>query len=388
MEEKLDSRIPKTFYYILILFLSIKGHINFLQLARFSQRCESGFRYFFEKPFDFFNFNKQLIQLYVKNVDALAFDPSYISKSGTKTHGVGYFWSGVDSKSKWGLELCGLAVIDKTNKTAYHLNAFQTTDLKEQETLINFYTRNILEQSQELLKISKYLVADAYFSKVNVVNPLKDVGFHIISRLRDDAALRYLYKGQQQGRGRPKLYDKKVIFKNLDKDHAKLVSQKDKELIYNLKVNSIALKQTINLVIVYTKNKKGKWIHKNYFSTDLEQDWKDILELYRLRFQIEFLYRDAKQHTGLNDCQARSKNKLHFHWNMSLTAINIAKITHWLPLKKKNPNIDIPFSMSNIKTLYNNKLFLDLFISMFGIRTELNKNKTIIQELTDFGKII
>jgi hypothetical protein len=40
--------------------------------------------------------------------------------------------------------------------------------------------------------------------------------------------------------------------------------------------------------------------------------------MYRLRFQIEFLYRDAKQFTGLNDCQARSPSKLNFH-NMSLT---------------------------------------------------------------------
>ncbi|HLW63165.1 MAG TPA: RHS repeat-associated core domain-containing protein, partial [Flavobacterium sp.] len=41
------------------------------------------------------------------------------------------------------------------------------------------------------------------------------------------------------------------------------------------------------------------------------------------------LYRDGKQHTGLNDSQARCKNKLNFHFNMSLTAINIAKVTHW-----------------------------------------------------------
>ena len=46
----------------------------------------------------------------------------------------------------------------------------------------------------------------------------------------------------------------------------------------------------------------------------------DILENFQNRFQIEFLYRDGKQHTGLNDCQARSENKLHVHFIASLTA--------------------------------------------------------------------
>ncbi len=60
-----------------------------------------------------------------------------------------------------------------------------------------------------------------------------------------------------------------------------------------------------------------------------------ILEYYRTRFQIEFIYRDAKQFTGLNDCQARSEIKLHFHFNASLTAINLAKITHWISIPKQ-----------------------------------------------------
>jgi hypothetical protein len=102
MEMQLDCRVPRSFIFIIILFLSIRGRINFLQLERFSGRCESGFRYLFERGFDFLSFNKSLIQMNVKGKTALAFDPSYISKAGKKTPGVGYFWSGVAGKSKWG----------------------------------------------------------------------------------------------------------------------------------------------------------------------------------------------------------------------------------------------------------------------------------------------
>ena len=41
-------------------------------------------------------------------VKALAIDPSYISKSGRHTPGLGYFWSGVAEKAKWGLEILGV----------------------------------------------------------------------------------------------------------------------------------------------------------------------------------------------------------------------------------------------------------------------------------------
>lgn len=388
MEEKLDARIPKAFYQVLVLFLSIKGKINFLQLARFSGKCEQRFRYFFETGFDFLSFNKALIQRCVKGKTAIAFDPSYISKSGKKTPGVGYFWSGCSGRAKWGLEFCGLAVLDLTRQTAFHLNGFQTVDLKDAETLIEFYSKKLLERKTDLLSISKYIVADAYFSKLTFIKPLTFEGFQIVSRLRDDADLQYLFYGQQkQGRGRKKKYDGKIDFQNLNSERVNLVLDIENEKIYSFIAYSKSLKRSLNIIVIYTKNTKGKWGHKIYFSTDLKQQWKEIVNMYRQRFQIEFLYRDAKQFTGLNDCEARSTNKLNFHWNMSLTAINIAKIAHWIVKKDAKPKEDIPFSMSDVKTMHYNNLLVNRFISMFGINPKLEKNKSIIKRLLNFGKI-
>lgn len=42
---------------VLLLFLSIKGRINFLQLSRFSENCEQYFRINFENKFNFQDFN-------------------------------------------------------------------------------------------------------------------------------------------------------------------------------------------------------------------------------------------------------------------------------------------------------------------------------------------
>ena len=90
------------------LFLSIQGRLNFLQFARFGSRCEQSYRNGFVKGFDFLSFNKELLEEQKSKQLIIAIDPSYISKSGKCTPGVGYFWSGVAGASKWGLELRGL----------------------------------------------------------------------------------------------------------------------------------------------------------------------------------------------------------------------------------------------------------------------------------------
>lgn len=43
---------------------------------------------------------------------------------------------------------------------------------------------------------------------------------------------------------------------------------------------------------------------------------------YKLRFQIKFICRNARQFTRLEDCQARDVLKLEFHFSASLTALN------------------------------------------------------------------
>ena len=111
---------------------------------------------------------------------------------------------------------------------------------------------------------------------------------------------------------------------------------------------------------------------------------EDVLLYYHSRFQIEFLYCDGKQHTGLNDSQTRSENKLHFQFNASLTSINIAKVVHWLSLPKEERGA---FSMSDIKTMNRNALLLSRFIDVFGIRPHYIKNQNYVKELILYGTI-
>ena len=141
-------------------------------MGRFGKHKEQRYRQQFEKQFDFLTFNKELTLSQGSGRYAIAFDPSYINKAGKHTPGVGYFWSGCANRAKWGLEIGGLAAIDIDNHTAFHLEAIQTVVDKER-SLSDWYANVISDRQSQLLGISPYLIADAWFAKRSFVDHLE-----------------------------------------------------------------------------------------------------------------------------------------------------------------------------------------------------------------------
>lgn len=230
---------------------------------------------------------------------------------------------------------------------------------------------------ERLLEVSKYIVADAFFSKETFASGLSELGFHLISRLRDDAHLQYLTTQKSTGkRGRPKEVDAKIDFKNLDLSRFEIIDINPKEgKLYIAIVKVKALKRKIRLVIWIDNKSK----HKLYFSTDIELSGIDVIEYYRTRFQIEFNIRDAKQFTGLTNCQARDIHKLDFVFNASFAAINVAKVMIY-----KNQNT---MSISQLKTLMNSAYIIQRFFYASGVKPNKHLNIMQIKNLFDFVEI-
>ena len=154
---------------IFMLYLSIPGRINFLQLERYSRCGEQRFRRQFEEKFDFFSFNTALCKPFCGNRTALAIDPSFIHKSGKQTPGIGYFWSGCAGKTLRGLEILCLSLIDAGSRMSYHLNATQTPPslcLQDNNlTLTEWYAAVVKKYIKQILALTNYLVADAFLKK-------------------------------------------------------------------------------------------------------------------------------------------------------------------------------------------------------------------------------
>lgn len=99
-------------------------------------------------------------------------------------------------------ELCA---VDSTSVSTYGFH------------LVDWYRELLISMRDRLQSISKFLVADAFFAKNTFIVPLLDQGFHVVSRLRNDAALWYPTQEKPTGkRGRSRLYDGKIDFANLD----------------------------------------------------------------------------------------------------------------------------------------------------------------------------
>lgn len=371
--------------HMLLLFLIVRSRINFLQLSRHSEQyCEHTMRLNFEKYADLGTMNRCLIQQHGSGHYVLALDASWLPKSGKATPGVGKYWSGTAQKALWGLETCLLSAIDVDKRTAWHLDAVQTPGSDERQakdiSLIDHYAQVVVWQAENCLALSGYLAADAYFAKAGFVERICRTGLHLVSRLRKDARLRYLYRGPKSSKpGRPCQFAGKVDLVKPDLGYFTISHQDDELIVYSAVVNCPFLKRNIKLAYTQYLDADGQPTHyKLYFSTDLDLSAWMITKYYCLRYQQEFLIRDAKGFTGLADCQARSTNKIDTHLNLALSAVNVAKA-------ERGVRADKSFSMEDAKVLNHNQLLLDRFITILPKGVEIDKNDPKVKELYTLG---
>ena len=137
----------------------------------------------------------------------------------------------------------------------FHPEVVQTPPIKTPEqvtyTLIDWYLHVPRTRKETLQRLANYVVADAYFSKSTFVYGAFEMGFHVISRFRDDAYFRYLITEEPTGkRGRPKLYDGKIEMEHLEEDRFEIVNLENGQgRILSAVVHSRSLNRNIRLCI-------------------------------------------------------------------------------------------------------------------------------------------
>lgn len=385
------SKWQKTFFVRIIKgFLGIGGNLTFRNMSRYLSMHEKTISRNFNKFFPFSALNATMIK-HVTDCSVIAYDPFFVAKSGKNTEGCASFWNGCASKAERGLEFGLLAIIDVVRNIAYPLHAQQTRDdlKKEGESRIDLYVNHIIGKVYELrdqLNINvKYILVDAFFYKESFVSRLLVIGLHIVGKMRIDARLFHVYDGPQKARGRRKKYSAPVDW--ITKHGLTPIAHpsEPKLTLYTAIVHSVAL--AIKIRVVYlVKMEGGKELNAILYSTDLTMSALEILQHYRSRFQIEFVIRDAKQHTGLADCQSLVAKRLDFHINTSLTALNATKVEDML-LKYNEASPRPHFSMLNHKVRNHNEMMIQSFSSMLSLDLLEIKSLAIYEQLINIGTI-
>ena len=164
----------------------------------------------------------------------------------------------------------------------------------------------------------RYLAVDSAYANAPCIEGVLAQKLEVMSKLRQNANLHYVFEGAQTGKGAPRKYDGKVDFSDVSR-FTRLTDVKSGVELYTLVVWHRTWKRKIRLALLVNRREGKKAQHVLLFSTDLNLSAEKILKFYKLRFQIEFLFRDAKQFTGLSDCQARDELSLNFHFNTRQT---------------------------------------------------------------------
>jgi len=297
-------------------------------------------------------------------------DESVVTKSGKETHGLDYFFSGLFNKVVKGIAIFSIALVSVEERCSYPLQVEQVVRSEAEKAIAKARKKKQqvnkvkatakrkrgrpkgsknrdktqVELTPELKRIQKmvkkqlcwlqnlvttrYLALDGHFGNNNALQMVLQSGLHLISKLRCDAALYFIYEGPQKHKGPRKKYGQKINYRNIPQKY--LVEQSiegDIETrIYQAKMLHRDFAQPLNVVIITkTDLKTGAFANVNLFSSDLELSFDKIIDFYSLRFQIEFNFRDAKQHWGLEDFMNVNEVPLTNAINLSLFMVNLSQ---------------------------------------------------------------
>jgi DDE superfamily endonuclease len=385
--------------FLAVLFatiLALRGRVTGRNLSRYCNYSERTIARQFRAAFAWPDFHQRVLTAALDPGSELisAQDASFLPKSGKQTFGLGHFFNGCANRAERGLEISTLAVVDVTRRCAFTLAVAQTppgdgkatSAQAEDETRIDFYKQQLRDQRQRLPERIQYHCVDGYFAKKKYMDEVVALNLHPITKLRYDADCRFLYCGPHpQRRGRKRKYDGKVHFHDLRR-FAALGPLEEREHIhlYTALVWHVSLKRKLRVVVLVNRKDPHEPRSIVLASTDVDLDGHKLVAYYVARFQIEFLFRDSKQFTGLADCQARAAAVLNFHFNASLATLNLARAEELLTSSEPSPQV---FSMASWKQRQFNERLLDLFIERFALDQTWVKNHPSYAELRTYGAI-
>lgn len=385
--------------FLVVLFatiLALRGRVTGRNLSRYCEYSERTIARQFRTTFDWPDFHQRVMTAALEPRSELvsAQDASFIPKSGTATFGLGYFFNGCASRAERGLEISTLAVVDVTRHCAFTLAVAQTPpgdkpltrSSPTEETRIDFYKQQLHDHRHRLPATVIYHCVDGYFAKKKYMDEVVALKLHPITKLRHDANCRFLYTGPHpHRRGRKRKYAGKVNFHDLSRfECVGTLEEKPHIHLSTALVWHVSLKRALRVVVLVNRQDSRKPHFIVLASTDLTLDARKVVELYAARFQIEFLFRDSKQFTGLTDCQSRAEAVLDFQFNAALATLNLARAEELRAAPAPAPQV---FSMASWKQRQFNERLLDLFIENLALDPTWVKNHPCYDELRTYGAI-
>jgi putative transposase len=406
-------------HHVVFAMLCNPSQATMLGLSRWTEKGGSyrTIQRLYRSPMDWLQVHWMVLKTHLiqsNRVYLLAGDEVVVNKAGKQTHGVGRFFSSIAQRPVASVSFMALSLIDVEARQSYPLSVEQIMPVEkspEPETpapkrqrgrpkgrknhekpkptlkpLLCLFQGMLSKIEQYLASLQvKHIVLDGKFGNYPSTWVVREAGYHIISKMRHNSALYLPFDGAKPPRGPTSRYGHKLNYKALP---ARYLVSTQVVNHYRIDTYSLALyhkdyPDLLNVVVIVkthlATNKRG---HVVLFSTDLDLTAEQIVDYYSLRFQIEFNFRDAKQHWGLDDFMNTSQQTVTNAVNLAFLMVNLSQA-----LLKPYREHHLDFSVRDLKAQFRARRYLAETIKMLPKTPEPDLISRIWQRLAQFGGI-
>ena len=405
--------------HVVFALLCIPHRATMLSLSRWAEKGGSyrTLQRVYQTPINWLVLHWTFIQAHLLSPNGeyiLAADEVVVSKVGKKTYGVGRFYSGLAQRVIPGVSFLSVSLIDVQQRRSYPV---QVEQLMPQPKVTESAESQIkrprgrpkgsksyvkpdpkltpqLRLLQDMLRgiqarlgglAVKHIVLDGKFGNYPSTWAVSQMGLHIISKMRHDAALYRPYTAPKPARGAIPRYGEKLNYAQLPTQYlvSSVVEDDYHVQTYQMAVYHKDYPNRLNVVVVVKTHlitgRRGQVV---LFSTDLDLMAAQIVDYYSLRFQIEFNFRDAKQHWGLEDFMNVSPQAVTNAVNLAFLMVNLSHAM-LKPYRQHDPE----FSVLDLKARFRAHRYLTETIKMLPHPPDQHLISRIWQRLVALGGI-
>jgi hypothetical protein len=373
--------------------LSMSGRVTMRGLSRWAGKGGSyrTIQRFFTTSLCWYHLQWLLIRHHLLDADEvvlLSGDPVVVTKAGKTTYGLDRFFSSLYGKAVPGLCFLSLSLLSVKRRTSYPVVTEQVeksgeaavqaqltkkaegqrgrpkgrknrnrreVELSPSLRFIQEHIQRLLQQIGEVCKVV-YFIFDGELGHNDAMQMVRQVGLHLVSKLRYNSALYFPYAGPYVGRGPRRKYGQKLDYEKIPSVYLQTTSiDEDIETnIYQMSLWHKKFADMLNIVVIVKRNlQTHKMAHVVLFSSDLTLGYVPLIDYYRLRFQLECNFRDAKQYWGLEDFMSIKEKPVYNSANLAMFMVNVSHVL-MRPMRAQWP----AFSVNDLKAWFRGRKYV------------------------------
>lgn len=402
--------------------LAMSGRVTMRGLSRWSGKGGSyrTIQRFFNTSLNWGHLNWLLIRHHVLDADDVVLmsgDHVVVTKSGKMTYGLDRFFSSLYGKTVPGLCFLSLSLLSVKRRTSYPVLTEQVEKVCEaaapaqstkqskgqrgrpqgsknrnrREVALSPSLRFIQEHIQSLLKQIGdafkvvYFLFDGELGHNDAMQMVRQVGLHLVSKLRHNSALYFPYAGPYAGRGPHRKYGKKLDYRNVPSAYLQATSIDEgiETNMYQLSLWHKKFAEMLNVVVIVKTNlQTHKTAHVVLFSSDLTLGYAQLIDYYRLRFQLEFNFRDAKQYWGLEDFMSVNARPGYNSANLAMFMVNVSQAL-MRPMRAQWP----AFSVNDLKAWFRGRKYVVETLQLLPAMPDAICIDQVVAQMAALGRI-